>query len=220
MKRLFTLMAVAALSIPALAQKIQVSESSENIGGGSNNALVVTIYETDADEIEKEWKSLMKGYDAKVSSKDGIFADNALIKSMGPNTMDIYAKTVKVKDKEVKLIVGFDLGGAYLSSSKHGDQYKEAKKIVHDFAVKMTKEGIGGQMKAAEKVLDKLTDQQKDLVKDQEGLQKDIEDYKAKIKKAEDDIVKNKSEQEKKKQEVEAQKKVVDAISQKQKAVD
>lgn len=213
-------MAVAALSIPALAQKIQVSESSENIGGGSNNALVVTIYETDADEIEKEWKSLMKGYDAKVSSKDGIFADNALIKSMGPNTMDIYAKTVKVKDKEVKLIVGFDLGGAYLSSSKHGDQYKEAKKIVHDFAVKMTKEGIGGQMKAAEKVLDKLTDQQKDLVKDQEGLQKDIEDYKAKIKKAEDDIVKNKSEQEKKKQEVEAQKKVVDAISQKQKAVD
>ena len=213
-------MAVAALSIPALAQKIQVSESSENIGGGSNNALVVTIYETDADEIEKEWKSLMKGYDAKVSSKDGIFADNALIKSMGPNTMDIYAKTVKVKDKEVKLVVGFDLGGAYLSSSKHGDQYKEAKKIVHDFAVKMTKEGIGGQMKAAEKVLDKLTDQQKDLVKDQEGLQKDIEDYKAKIKKAEDDIVKNKSEQEKKKQEVEAQKKVVDAISQKQKAVD
>lgn len=219
MKKIFTLLAVAALSIPALAQKITVSESSENIGGGNNNALVVTIYESDVDAVEKEWRSLMKDLDAKVSSKDGVFADNATIKTMGNNTIDIYARVVKVKDREVKLIVGFDLGGAFLSSGKHPDQFKEAKKMVNDFAIKMTKQSIAGQLKAAQKVLEKLTDQQKDLVKDQEGLQKDIEDYKAKIKKAEEDIVKNKSEQEKKKQEVEAQKKVVDAIAEKEKAV-
>lgn len=213
-------MAVAMFSLSAFAQKISVSESTENIGGGSNNALVVTIYENTADEIEKAWRSLMKDYDAKVSSKDGVFADNAMIKTMGNNSVDIYAKTVKVKDGEVKLIVAYDLGGAYLSSSKHPEQYKEAKRMVNDFAVKMTKEGIGGQLKAAQKVLDKMNDQQQDLVKDQTGLTKDIEDYKAKIKKAEDDIVKNKADQEKKKQEIEAQKKVVDAISTKQKAIE
>jgi hypothetical protein len=219
MKKFLTLVALAVLTIPALAQKISVSESTETIGAGSNNALVVTVYETDADEVEKAWRSLMKDFDAKVSSKDGIFADNALIKTMGANTIDVYAKTIKVKDKEVKLIVGWDLGGAYLSSSKHPEQFKEAKKIMYDFAVKLTKEGIGSQLKVAQKAMEKLNDQQKDLVKDQQNLQKDIEDYKAKIKKAEDDIVKNKSDQEKKKQEAEAQKKVVDAIADKQKAV-
>lgn len=220
MKKIITLVAIAAFCLPALAQKITVSESTENIGGGSNSALVVTIYEASADEIEKEWRSLMKDFDAKVSSKDGVFADNAVIKTMaGNNTVDIYAKAVKVSDKEVKFIVGFDLGGAFLTSGKHPEQFKEAKRIVNDFAVKMTKEAIGGQLKAAQRTLDKMNDQQKDLAKDQEKLQKDIEEYKSRIKKAEDDIVKNKSEQEKKKQEIEAQKKVVNTIAEKEKAV-
>jgi hypothetical protein len=220
MKKIFTLLAAAVLGISAFAQKINVTESTESIGGGSNNALVVTIYEADADAVEKGWRSLMKDLDAKVSSKDGgIFADNAMIKTMGNNPIDIYAKIVKVKDKEIKLVVGFDLGGAFLSSGKHSDQYKEAKRMMQEFAVKMTKEGIGGQLKAAEKVHEKLTDQHADLVKDQKNLEKDIEEYKAKIKKAEDEIVKKKSEQEKKKQEIDAQKKVVDAIKDKEKAV-
>lgn len=219
MKKIFTLLAAAALSVTAFAQKINVSESTETIGGGSNNALVVSIFEASADDVEKAWKSLMKDMDAKVSSKDGIFADNAMIKTMGNNPIDIYTKIIKVSNTEVKLIAGFDLGGAYLTSSKHPEQYKEAKRMVNDFAVKMTKEGIAGQLKAAQKIHEKLADQQSDLVKDQKSLEKDIEDYKAKIKKAEDDIVKNKAAQEKKKQEVEAQKKVVDAIAAKEKAV-
>lgn len=219
MKKIFTLLAAAAFSFTAFAQKINVSESTESIGGGSNNALVVTIYESDVDAVEKGWRSLMKDLDAKVSSKDGVFADNAMIKTMGNNPIDIYAKVVKVKDNEVKLVVGYDLGGAFLSSGKHPEQFREAKKMVNDFAVKMTKESIAGQLKAAQKVHEKLVDQQSDLVKDQKSLEKDIEDYKAKIKKAEEDIVKNKSAQEKKKQEVEAQKKVVDAIADKEKAV-
>lgn len=219
MKKIFTLLAAAAFSLTAFAQKINVSESTESIGGGSNNALVVTIYEADPEAVEKAWKSLMKDKDAKVSTKDGVFADNAMIKTMGNNPIDIYAKVVKLKNNEVKLVVGFDLGGAYLTSGKHPEQYKEAKKMMYDFAVKMTKEAIAGQMKAAEKAHEKLVDQQKDLEKQQKDLEKDIEEYKAKIKKAEEDIVKNKADQEKKKQEIEAQKKVVGAIADKEKAV-
>ena len=201
------------------AQKIKVTESSENIGGGKNNALVVTIYEATPEDIEKEWKSRMKDFDAKVSSKDGgHFGDNAIIKSMaGNNTVDIYSRVEKVKDGESKLIVGFDLGGAYVSSGK--PEFAEAKRIVEEFAVKTTKEAIAGQLKAAQKVYNKLEDEHADLVEDQKKLEKDIEDYKAKIKKAEEDIVKNKDEQSKKKTEAEAQKKVVDAIAVKEKAI-
>lgn len=208
------------MSASALAQKIKVSESNEKIGGGSHNALVVSIYESSPEAIEKEWKSLMKSYDAKVTSKDFIFADNALIKTMGPNTIDVYARSEKVKDNEIKFIVAFDLGGAYLSSSQHSQQYGTAKDIVEKFARTMTKESIADQLKAETKILNKLVSQEKDLVSDQESLNKDITEWKDKIKKAEEEIVKKKAEQEKKKAEIAAQQKVVEAVTAKQKGVE
>lgn len=203
------------------SQKAKVDEKNEKIGGGSHNALVVTIYETSSDDILKEWKSRMKDFDAKVSTKDGeLFGDNAIIKSMGNNTIDIYARVEKVKDGEVKFIVGFDLGGAFMSSNEHSSQYSEAKKIVQEFANKITRESIAGQLKDAEKILAKKVDEQEELVKKNKNLQDDIAAYKEKIKKAEDEIVKNNGEQETKKKEIEVQKKVVEGIQTKQKAVE
>ncbi len=216
MKKIFTLLFIAS-SISSFAQKIKVSESKENVGNGSNNALVVTIFEAKEEDVKKEWKSLMKKYNAKVDMGNEIFADNAKIKSIADNnTIDIYAKTQTKKDGEIELTVAFDLGGAYLNSSDHGSQFKEAKQIVYDFAAKMTKESIDDQLKEAEKILRKFNNQQEDLVKDKTGLEKDIENYKEKIKKAEDDIVKNKGDQENKKKEIETQSKVVEDIKKKQ----
>ena len=165
---------------------------------------------------------MMKGWNAKTEKKDGgMFGDNAKITSInGNNTIDIYAKTVQGKDNEVKFMVAFDLGGAYLSSSKQGSEAREAKKIVYDFAVKMTKDAIAGQLKAAEKILNKQVDDQEDLEKDKAKLEKNIEEYKEKIKKAEEDILINKSDQEKKKGEIEVQKKVVEEIKKKEKVLD
>ncbi len=220
MKKVLFAGLVLLLSGNAFAQKIKVSESNEKIGGGSHNALVVSIYESSQEAIEKEWRSLMKDYDAKVSTKDGVFADNALIKAMGANTVDVYARTEKGKENEVKLIVAFDLGGAYLSSSQHSQQYSVAKDIVEKFARKMTKESIEDQLKAETKILNKLISQEKDLVSDQENLANDIKDWKAKIKKAEEDIVKKKADQEKKKVEIATQQKVIDGVMAKQKGVE
>lgn len=221
MKKIFTLAVALFIGANLYAQKIKVDESSENIGSGSNNAFTVTIYDAKPDEIEKEWRSMMKRWNAKTDKKDGdLFGDNAKITSInGNNTIDIYAKAVQGKENEVKFIVAFDLGGAFLSSSKQGSAAKEAKQIVYDFAMKMTKEAIAGQLKAAEKVLNKKNDDQKGLEKEKEKLEKNIEDCKEKIKKAEDEIVKNKSEQEKTKQEIEVQKKVVEEIQKKENAV-
>ena len=214
----------------ASAQKIniKVSESNEHIGGNKNSALVVSIYDAAPDEVESKWKSLMKDYRGKVSMKDEVFADNAVISSInGNNTIDVYAKAEKVKDDETKLTVAFDLGGAFLSSSNNKEKFSEAKKIVNDFAIKTTKEAIAGLRKAAEKVYSKLEDEQHDLEKQQKKSTSNIEDYKAKIedynkriKEAQDDLVKNKTDQEKKKTELDAQKKAVDAITAKENAVE
>jgi len=229
MKRSSLILALFFVASSLLAQKkIKVDESSERIGGGNNNALVVTIYEATPEQIEKDIKSLMKDYGAKVSSQDGgLFGDNAIIKSMGNNTLDIYAKWEKIKDGETKVIIAFDLIGAFLSSSKHSEQFKIAKDIVDNFANKTTKAAMAGLVKTEQKAFDKLADQQKDLEKDKKNLEEDvesykqkIEDYNTKIKKAQDDTELNKKNQEAKKKEMEAQQKILDAAKAKEKAVD
>jgi len=215
---IFALFFASILNIFA-QKKIEVKESNENIGSGNHNALVITIYEAKINDIEKAWKKLMKDYDAKVDMGKEIFADNALVKSASTNTMDIYAKVESKKDGESVLIVAVDLGGAYMSSSAHSDQFKEIKKIVYDFAVNITKETIAEQIKNETKTLEKLQKVQEGLVKDNTDLHKDIENYKEKIAKAEKDIEKNLADQEVKKKEIETQQKVVELVTEKEKAV-
>lgn len=210
------------------AQKIKITESSETLGGGKKNALVVSTYGAELSDVESKWKSLMKDNKGKISTKDGIFADNAVIPALnGNNTIDVYAKTQQLKEGEVKLMAAFDLGGALLNSAEHKTQFAEAKKMMYDFAVKTTRESIAGQRKAAEKTLEKLVDEQNDLVKENakhasniEDSKKKIKEYEQKIKEAEDNTVKNKAEQDKKKQEIDLQKKTVEGIAAKEKAVE
>lgn len=222
MKKLVFLFVLATLALPAFADgvKIKVEEKSEKINGGTHNCLVVTIYDATPDEIEKEWKSKMKGYDAKVSGKDEIFADNALIKDISENTCDVYARTEKISDTETKFIVGFLMGETWLSSSTNKTSFNAAEKIVKDFAVKMTKDAVADKRKAAEKALGNVKDDQSDLEKKNKDLHEDIDDYNAKIKKAEDDIKANEDEQVKKKAEIEAQQKIVDELKARENSVE
>lgn len=230
-KSLLLTFAISILGIHLFAQKISIrtNESNENFSSGKHPALSVIIYDAKPSDIESEWKSLMKGYKAKTKeSKDEMFSDNAIISDInGNNSIDVYAKAVKGKDNEVKFFAAFDLGGAYISESHDKSKYNMAKKIVNDFALKMTREAITGQRKAAEKVLGDLQDDQKDLEKENSKLNSNIEDYKKKIedynnkiKQAQDDLVKNKGEQDKKKAEIQAQDKVVKDVTAKENSVD
>ena len=182
---------------------------------------MVIIYDASKDDIEKEWRSKMKSYDAKVSSKDEIFADNALIKTISDNTCDVYARIEKgSNDNEMKLTVGFLLGETWLSSSSNATAYKAAEVMVKEFAKKMTQDALGDKVKEQQKILDKLQNEKQDLEKKNKNLNNDIADYQAKIKKAQDDIKSNEDEQSKKKSEVEAQQKAVDAVKARQSSVE
>jgi len=217
MKTYVIIIAVIIFNTVLFAQKIKVQETSENIGGGTHNALSVTLYGVSPSDAEDAFKSFMKKYDGKKSSKDGaIFIDHAMVKEISNNTIDIYGKALgKKDDKEIIFVIAFDLGGSFLNSSEHKAQYVIAERIVKEFAIKTTKDAIEGELKAAQKLQSKMEDQQKSLEKDKSDLESDIENYKSKIKKAEDDIVKNKADQEKKKAEIEAQKKAVEEVQKK-----
>jgi chromosome segregation ATPase len=193
-----------------------VKETSEKFSTGNQNAAGTTIYENNADDVISEWKKVLKDYKhEKVKDKDNeVFGDNILIKEWGNNPVDIYTKFEEDKKaKTVKMAVAVDLGGTYLSSSADKEKYRLIEKMVKDFAVKMTKAPMEDAVKAQEKALGKLEDDQKDLEKDKKNLQDDIVNYKNKVTKAEKDIVVKDGEIEKKKGEVSVQKKVVDASS-------
>ena len=220
-KRILTI-AIAISSLQFFAQDIKVRESNESFSNGGHNALSITLYVTDANMVEKEWKSKMKdfGYDKSSEKSNEYFFDNVVMKELGNNTMDVFSKVTEQKgEKSVTLTAAFDLGGAYLSSSEHKDKFEYVKKMMHDFAVKITKEELDDQIKAAGKVLSTIQGKQADLEKDNKGLADDITNYNQKIKKANEQIEQNKKDIETKKGEVAAQQKVVEGIKAKKESV-
>ena len=123
------------------------------------------------------------------------------------------------RTKGVEISIAFDLGGAFLSSSQHSEQAKEMKKIIYDFSVNGTKEGIRGILKEELKIQVDLEKQQQDLVKQKEKLENNIENWKKDIEKAKDDIQNNLKNQDDKKKAIDDQGKVVDAVKEKEKSV-
>ncbi|HTA61820.1 MAG TPA: hypothetical protein VK835_05165 [Bacteroidia bacterium] len=222
MKKQILTIAVAISSLQFFAQDIKVRESNESFSNGGHNSLSVTLYVTDANMVEKEWKSKMKdfGYDKSSEKSNEYFFDNVVMKELGNNTLDVFSKVTQQKsEKTVTLTAAFDLGGAYLSSSEHKDKFEYVKKMMHDFAVKISKEELDDQIKAAGKVLSNIQDKQAGLEKDNKGLADDITNYNSKIKKANEQIEQNKKDIETKKGEVAAQQKVVEGIKAKKESV-
>ncbi|HXD91703.1 MAG TPA: hypothetical protein VNX01_00745 [Bacteroidia bacterium] len=222
MKKQILTIAVAISSLQFFAQDVKVRESNESFSNGGHNSLSVTLYVTDVNMVEKEWKSKMKdfGYDKSSEKSNEYFFDNVVMKDLGNNTMDVFSKVTEQKgEKSVTLTAAFDLGGAYLSSSEHKDKFEYVKKMMHDFAVKISKEELDDQIKAAGKALSNLQDKQAGLEKDNKGLADDITNYNSKIKKANEQIEQNKKDIETKKGEVAAQQKVVEGIKAKKESI-
>lgn len=220
MRNLFFILAFLPTNFSFAQYSTKVKESKEDIGGGNNKCFTVSIYETTTDDVEKAWEKLMKSYDAKVSSKKEIFADNALMKDLTNNTVDVYAKCVKKSDNEIQFMVAVDLGGAFLNSSEHSSQFKAMENIIRDFAKKATLDGMEGKVKNQQKVFDKLTKEMEELVKNKEKLEKDIENYKEKIKKAEEEIKQNQNEQATKQKELNTEKAKLEELKQLKDKVD
>ncbi len=220
-KTISSVFALLMFSTLLQAQKvpaIKVEEGTQVLSESSRNALSVLVYETSKDEIEKALKSELKDKDAKVTVKKEIFGDDAEFKFLGENTVDVYAKVEKLEVGNM-LIVGVDLGGAFLSSASHPEKFKAFKAYLYNFAVELTKEGVGEQIKEAGKVLGKLEGDAKDLEKEKSNLEDKIEDAKKEIEEAQKNIEENIKNQAAKTEEVKKQKAAIETLNAKMKAV-
>lgn len=209
MKKYFLSIAIIIPMALFAQKKIEVNEGSDNLGGASHPSLTVMAYVKDGDKLLKAFKEKMKDHGGKISTKKELFADDCEWKAFGTNAFDAYAKVEEVKGEGFKLIVGVDMGGAWMSSSAHGEQTRLFKTLLKEIAVSVSKDEVTDEVNAAEKVLGKGLDQQKDLEGKNADLKGDIESYKKKITQAEADIKTNEESQTKKKEEIEKQKELV-----------
>lgn len=213
---------VATLTVSTFfyAQDVKTNEENVSFSNGTHNAIVVTIPHGNKDVIEKELKSELKDWGGKYNSSKGEMQTmGASSKAMGNKIYDGYAKIISENDKEVRVAFAIDLGGAYLDSRQHGDQYKVMNERIKKFGKKAAHESIDVQIAAEAKVLKELEGNKKDLEETIEDSKKDIEDYKKRIAEAEQKIKDSEAALSKKGEEITTQTSKLGDVEKKKKAI-
>ena len=209
MKKLFTLGLLVIASASFAQDKITIKEEMVAIDGTSRNSLTVMLVDANTDDVKKAWKKQLKDLKGKVSDKTIIFGDDCKSKEMGDNSFDVYSLVEEATDEGVRLVVAFDLGGAYLSTSNHPDKYPVAEKLVYGFAVEQAKGVVSGQIESSLKIIKGFEKDLAGLEKEKAGHESDIKDAEKKIEEAKAAIEKNVANQANKKTEIEGMKAAV-----------
>ena len=182
-----------------------IKEETKANSKGSFNALVMELPGTTSKEVNKAWGKFMKKFKGKTKFERKLneyITDDASIKDMSDNTVDVIAKIEERGADGTAISVWFNLGVSYLSSNDHSERYPSGEKILKLFANQVSADMIEEELELAEKALKELEDLFKKLEKEKVQRTKDIEDYKAtilkmeeSITKGEEDVKKNEEEQ-------------------------
>jgi peptidoglycan hydrolase CwlO-like protein len=200
---------LAVFSSPA--QQIVVKENLEKVGGGINNALVVNIPEADKDNVSKAWRKLMNGSGAKVSGRTEIDAENVKIPLITTDTLFIFT-VLDQKDGYVHQASAFRIKGEYLSSVNNPSAYREAERLVYNFAFDQARNAVQEKVDKEKRKLARLEKEFTDLDTENKDLAKDIETYTNRIQKAQATIKDNEKKKETTSRDIEQQRKVVDLV--------
>ena len=214
--KILCLISLLILSFFSSSQNIKIQEENFTFSTSSNvNTLTVEIsYATEA-FIDARLKKLLKSWGKHKESKGEHTSLMVEIKDMGKMPFNVYARLTKLNNENTRVNFGFDLGGAYLSSREHAEQFKVIEKLISDFASDVVKDWISEELKKEEKVLGQLQKDQRELLKRKENLEKEIEDFKKKITQNEKEVKENIDQQSKKKEAIATQDKLVKKVDQK-----
>lgn len=197
------------LTIFSTATFGQITEGQSYMSVGTFNSLTIVLPEGSEKDAPKEWVKFFKKYGKTKKNRktDEYFTDNAKILEMSSNSVDVYTKF-----NGNTMTIWFDLGGAYLSSMEHPDGYAVGEQILMDFELHLKVLMVEDELKAEEKALKSLENDQEKLVKNKATLEQNIEDWKAKIAQAEADIEQNIADQEAKTEEIGQQKTIIQQV--------
>ncbi|MEL6941410.1 MAG: hypothetical protein AAFO82_01975 [Bacteroidota bacterium] len=192
--------------------QVIINEGMQLMSAGSNNALTMAIPGANKKKVEHVWKDFSKDFRSRTKKdrKSGLyFSDDATLRSISSNNIDIYARFDEGGSGTVAT-VWFDLGGAYLASETHENAYEEAEELMSRFANAVGKSMAEDNVHDQEKILKGINKELDKLAKDKEHYEKKIEEAKALIAEMEANIKQNEKDQENKKIEIQKQEEVVD----------
>lgn len=226
MKNLLLIVALVTFQTSLFAQlpdfDFKVKEEAHSMSQGSANALVVSWPKASEKTVSKNWKNYAKKFKGKVSydrNQGEYFLDNAELKDMSENNVDVRAK-ISQKGDGVEMIVWFNLGVTYLSSEEHGERYPAAENFLRKFDLMIYAELMKEQLKVEEKKKKLMAKELKKTQKAQEKEKKKIEKQQKTIDKAQraiDESEKVMDEQktieEKQASEIEEQNQLIDLIN-------
>lgn len=203
----------------------KMKEENRAMSQGSFNCIVIELPATSADKVGDVWEKFIKDYKGKTKydrKAKEYFTDDATVKGMSENTVDIYAKVEDRGDAGSEIAIWYNLGVTYLSQKEFGAQFEVAQKMLEKFTKRLSADLLEDLLKAEEKILKDMNGNLSDLVKEEEKRKKDIEDYQntikkmeESIKKAEEDIKAKLEEQGAKKKEIDEQNKKIDELKKK-----
>ncbi|MDB9774620.1 hypothetical protein OAB47_00120 [Vicingaceae bacterium] len=164
------------------AQRSVAVSSSNYIVGAVSKTLEAPIFNTSQNEIEKEWKTLMKAYNGKVkSSKSELAAYNTTLPLSGEGEQTIFFKTNVQDDSTCHIIVGAMIAGKAIYANNSTD----LKQIVRSFAYELSKKSTADKLEKAKSELNTLTRKKTTLDRDQERLLRNTERWKQSVADAE-----------------------------------
>lgn len=158
-----------------------IQEGLKPMSKGTFNCFYLELPTADNKMTADVWKNFIKDYKGKTKydkKKKEYFTDDAIIKDMSDNTVDVYAQF----DPAV-VTVWFNLGGAYLSSAMHPERYPAVQNILSAYYLSVSKELTKMDLKKKE-------DELKSLKGDLKKLESQNKDFNDAIKKAKDTIAK------------------------------
>lgn len=217
MKKLtFLLFTYFICAFSANAQ-IKINEDTLSMSQGLKNGFSVEMLQIAPEDAGKRWAKYLKKYKGKTKKSKNLtewFTNDAKMKLISNNTVDLYAVFTPIQDG-TRLIVWYDLGGTYLNSEIHGERAITGKKVLYDFALATKKEQALAKIEEEKEKLSQIQGNLDKLSKNEIEFLKTIEDLKAKIATLEADVKETKSTQSKKQAELQAQKKLIDELQKK-----
>jgi len=216
MKLLTLLIVLSFLSVNA-QNNFVVNEVRQNMSKGEQTGFEVPITGGTPDAVKSNFEKWLKSYKAKVTStkkSPEVFGDDADIKVVSSNTVDIYA-TVIPSAAGATLYAFVDLGGAFISSAAYPQQYTAMEALLKKFSQDQALEMVQSQLTEEEKIGKNINKEYETLKKNKESYIKEIEKAKAIIQQREQDIIKNDADQAAKLQQINLQNQIIETVKQK-----
>lgn len=212
MKKFYLIVISLFLSAFAIGQKISIEHSLDQLGEGYNPTFRIKIPHATEKVVEKKWTSFLKDNGARVrTSKGQIKGENAIIKGIGPDTLQVFSRLIEDEDGML-LKVAFIKGSSFVSPTADPEYCRRLEDILKDFALLHAKDGLNKKVEIASELLEDSQKEQRNLIKATERLAQDNEDMKKKIAENEQTIEDNKKKTEDLKVKIEGQEKSIELL--------